>query len=442
MLEEEADEVEQAPDTPLEIDWTAQATQEALKPLPGESYVAASLWKALQVGMMGFLVNCQPSEPFLSKFLIEEKLISENDLVQFVWPTFTAGLVLLLVPMGFAAEKLGYWTVILAGLVFRQSTRAILVFGQGLPLMRMMQVTYAGAVACDTVYFASVLLVVPERDFALASAVVFGMYRGGNVLGSSLGELSYPGAMNLLGLFYFSWIFTTLGTIWFFCCFPKISSTSNRLHSLQFNQNFYSRLSRQAKSWVWALVGASGASLLWSNYYQLLFYDLDEDAKFGLVEALIELAGMSMSGWILFRSQRFEEMEWREAILIGSTGCIMLGLFDLGTILTSKESMLYIFSMLRSAVFTAIQVLSQATIGQGSKRDKAIVFTSIQMLALILCLFVQFAGRRFKWNSHAFIGAGVAICFVADFFIAILFCKFHVQEDGFSVVQQRLGFDD
>ena len=100
---------------------------------------------------VGFFVNFQPSEPFLTQFLLENKNLSEADLdtyvcnaepsvlclasilrfggvCRYVWPVDTYGSFLFLLPVGLLAEKIGYLKVILLGVLAREATRMILLF--------------------------------------------------------------------------------------------------------------------------------------------------------------------------------------------------------------------------------------------------------------------------------------------------------------------------
>eukprot|EP00954_Amorphochlora_amoebiformis_P006353 496876-Amorphochlora_amoeboformis.AAC.1 len=57
--------------------------------------------------LVGFFINCQPSEPFLTRFLIEDKGLTEDQLDNEVWPYNTYGSFFFLLPVGFVAEIYG-----------------------------------------------------------------------------------------------------------------------------------------------------------------------------------------------------------------------------------------------------------------------------------------------------------------------------------------------
>jgi len=89
--------------------------------------------------LVGFFVNCQPSEPFLTRYLIEEKGLTEAQLDNEVWPVDTYAMLLFLLPMGLFAELWSYRGVIVGGVLCRQVTRVLLLFGEGLRAMQVMQ---------------------------------------------------------------------------------------------------------------------------------------------------------------------------------------------------------------------------------------------------------------------------------------------------------------
>ena len=106
-----------------------------------------------------------------------------------VWPWNTYASLAFMLPAGVLAEAYGYRAVILGGLLAREATRLLLLFAASAPAMALMQVTYSGATAAQTVYFAYVYLAAAPADFALATAGVRASYKLGNVVGSLFGQL-------------------------------------------------------------------------------------------------------------------------------------------------------------------------------------------------------------------------------------------------------------
>jgi len=197
-----------------------------------DSAPVVSSWSLLlRVSLVGFFVNCQPSEPFLTRYLVEVKGISNQELDDSVWPFDTYGSFIFLLPIGLLADYYGYRTVIFTGLLCREFTRTILLFGEGVTAMAAMQLSYAGATASNTVYFAYVYRIVPEEDFRLATGLVVAGYHLGNAAGSVLCELlsrytEIDSTANLAGLFYVSWGFTTVGLACFVLFMPSPARTA------------------------------------------------------------------------------------------------------------------------------------------------------------------------------------------------------------------------
>ena len=138
------------------------------------------------LALLGFLVNCKPSEPFLTQYLLTNKHISSDDLEAHVYPWSTIGSFLLLLPAGLAAEHFGSRRVIFCGLLCREATRVLLILGEGGPAMAAMQLSYAGAVAVDAVYFAHIFAAAPPSAYAALTSIVYAAYHGGTD-GMSLG---------------------------------------------------------------------------------------------------------------------------------------------------------------------------------------------------------------------------------------------------------------
>lgn len=243
-------------------------------------------------------------QAFLAPYLIEQKGLTEKELDTAVWPVFTYASLLLLLPVGILAEVVGYRAIIFCGLVFREATRLLLLFGEDLGAMAAMQFTYAaGASAAETVLFAYVFQIADPRNFQFATCVVLTLYHGGNLLGSLLGQILVDRLLgdDLRPLFYISWAATTAGVVCFAFLPPGRAARPPAV---------LKRLGeRGGARWAWgelrALYGAPevrkwsawwatgyGAGVLLLNYYQTQMYLVSPATKFGLMEAAIEAAAL------------------------------------------------------------------------------------------------------------------------------------------------------
>lgn len=143
--------------------------------------------------------------------------MTESELDNSVWPVDTYASLLLLLPLGLLAEGdlLGYRGVILLGVLCRQATRVLLLFGGGLGAMQAMQVTYAAATSAEAVYLAYPFVAVHPTLFLPASVAVRAAAHLGNALGSAVGQAlvsGWPG-VPLEVLFWLSWAFATAGLV-------------------------------------------------------------------------------------------------------------------------------------------------------------------------------------------------------------------------------------
>jgi hypothetical protein len=143
--------------------------------------------------------------------------LTESELDNRVWPVDTYASLLLLLPLGLLAEGdlLGYRGVILLGVLCRQATRVLLLFGSGLGAMQAMQVTYAAATSCEAVYLAYPFVAVHPVLFLPASVAVRAAVHLGNAVGSAVGQtlVSFWPGMPLKLLFWLSWAFATAGLL-------------------------------------------------------------------------------------------------------------------------------------------------------------------------------------------------------------------------------------
>jgi MFS family permease len=125
------------------------------------------------------------------RYLEEVKGLSDEDLGQYVWPFYIYGSALALIPLGLATEVWGYRRIILFGLICREATRIVLIYGEGVTWMAIMQVTFAAACGVDTIFFAYVYMVVDSIHFKSIGALTQASYHVGNIIGSAMGQVCF-----------------------------------------------------------------------------------------------------------------------------------------------------------------------------------------------------------------------------------------------------------
>ena len=265
------------------------------------SATRADLLLALRVSLLGFIINCKPSEPYLALYLNETKRFSDETLATQIYPWSLIGTFALLLPFGLAAESIGCRPVILIGLVCREATRALLIFGDQTWQMALMQVAYGAGAAADAVYFAFVYTIAPSARYALLTSAVFGGYHLGNVLGATLAEafvswLVPRWRLDVTPLFYISWVTCSLGLLAFLLLprpkrqleesLAKQLCRYGSIPTLKRVLSLYN--SRSAMMWwVWWVL-ASGGQLIVLDYFQLQLLSVSHNVPFGLLEAAVE----------------------------------------------------------------------------------------------------------------------------------------------------------
>lgn len=365
-------------------------------------------WQLARFAAVGFLVNCQPSEPYLTKFLLEGKGLSASQVSDVVWPSDVLASLVWLVPCGVAAERAGYWRVVLAGLLFRQATRLLLLFGQGLGGMVAMQVAYAGATSCNTVYFASTLALFPSAA-GVATSTVFAAYHAGNLLGSLIGEVSFSVLdwANLYDLFCMSWAFSSLGLVWFLVNVPSIPSPRR---AKDFRAGavlaLYSQLDHPARVWCAAAVCGQAAAIIFFNYYQLLFYAESADAHFGFLEMALEASSLLGSALPALMAVRGAGL----GVGLAPASLALVAILDAVSAGGASGAGLVATTLLRSGAFALQQVLAQAAVHRGAQHGRfAYLLTCNAALALLLAALVQQAGALAHWGAPGFVAAASAV---------------------------------
>jgi MFS family permease len=252
---------------------------------------------------LGFFVSCQPSEPYLTQYLRTDKGLSETQLDNTVWPYDTYGFFVFLLPAGILAELVGYRGVILTGLICREATRVVLLFAQGVTWMAAMQLTYAFASATNQVYFAFVYMIVEPDTYQSSTSYVRASYCIGDFIGSITGQLLVKYTTvheHLQVLFYISWTCTSLGLLSFVYFVPhptkKAPAALSQIMLTKGARGVADELSvlysmpRMKILLLWWVVAFSSNNIF-GNYFQNLLLDLDPNADFGVVEALMGLFG-------------------------------------------------------------------------------------------------------------------------------------------------------
>jgi len=117
--------------------------------------------------LASLLLHAKPSEPHLVPYLLLVKGFSAEDVTSRIFPVYTyadLAATLALVPL---SQALGCKRVIVGGALCRLGTRALLLWGTGLPAMQGMQVLYGMGVASEALFTPYVLALQVPAALAL-----------------------------------------------------------------------------------------------------------------------------------------------------------------------------------------------------------------------------------------------------------------------------------
>jgi len=360
------------------------------------------------LALLGFLVNCKPSEAFLARFLSEGRGLSEAQLDSAVWPAFAYASLALLLPIGFLADAWGCRRVVALGLGARLATRLVLALAPpGLGWAVLAEIFFAAASACDPVFFAYVFQVVPEADYPRAAAAVGAAFHAGNVLGSLLGQglvwgvsLEGPG---LVLLFYVSLAFSALGALCLGYFPEELTPPPPSVFSLARGPGGVRAAAREVRelylggpgapaTQAWSLFWLFGmaASLIVLNYYQTQLYVIDPATPFGFAEAAMEAA--AVVGALGPCTSGLQEYLGRPAWFLIATA-VLEGALYLGTLAGRRGVWpALVCNCLAIGLFFVLYTAAQAAIAANLQRKRfSIVLAANTFGALVLLSVAQAA---------------------------------------------------
>ena len=241
------------------------------------------------LALVGFLLNCQPSEPFLSPYIETNRQVTHDQLVQTVYPVNTFSSLLLILPAGICAQRFGSLPVIYVGLLARQATRALLLFGVGVLPMSLAQVTYGLATSVNqAVWYAYVYSIVRSTNYERGTMWIRGGYSFGNVVGCFAGQIMVTYFLQTLrSMFWISWILTSAGCVVAVLWLPKptevVGAGEGEVPLLQSivvpdrhndhqEEDRDDEIEQQVEEDMYAVVHRGGCPVLWQHMKKLLRY--------------------------------------------------------------------------------------------------------------------------------------------------------------------------
>lgn len=131
----------------------------------------------------------QPSEPHLTRYLVDNKAFSSHVVNDEIYPVWTYAYLPLLFISAPLAEFWGYKRVILLGTALRLGTRVLLLVGSGKVAMQLMEALYAGGSVAEIVLSAYVFRVVSSQRYEEGVAASQSAYFISHVLSGVVGDV-------------------------------------------------------------------------------------------------------------------------------------------------------------------------------------------------------------------------------------------------------------
>jgi len=161
-----------------------------------------------------FLINFKPSEPHVAPYLVDVKGFTNQQVNRDIFPYLTYTYFTATALSTPAVQIFGYKWVILFGTFCRLSTRLLLLYGNTLSEMQLMQVVYGIANATDlnVVFGAYMFCMVDPICFQQIVSVVHAAKFVSELLSSEGGQIMLHLGTSLTSLMYISLVTVSMGT--------------------------------------------------------------------------------------------------------------------------------------------------------------------------------------------------------------------------------------
>ncbi|OQR89552.1 hypothetical protein THRCLA_09696 [Thraustotheca clavata] len=407
--------------------------------------------------LYGFFVELKPSEAYLNQYLTQDKGFSNTATNEDIYPWYTYGKLLMLLVLPLIVERFQYRTVLLIESIGFLCTRVLLIFGQSLFLMQLMQVTYALGTASKIVYLTIIYREVPRDEYHHATAVIWTAQLAGKCLAGVLGQVLVSYDVSLLALNYVS-----CGTVAFslalaisipkdkadvvaiavpekrnFRPLPSRRDTGDSIEvsstgSVRVRAHLHRREPTAPAPNVWHWTNILG--LTWTilycceslvgNYIQNRWTDFSASTlENGIMTAVYTISGaiatLVMSRMLkkVLRSARF----LRSILLIGSIGFVIVSYRQAVAINLWRS---YLWYILYGAIFYALITTVSAELAlQCSTNEYAKMFAIVMLCAAILETMVTFLLQGTTDNVTPWFGAVAILHGFLLFFHLFVSCR-------------------
>ncbi|CAI5451358.1 unnamed protein product [Caenorhabditis angaria] len=138
----------------------------------------------------GAVKEFRPATPFLTPFLVSsEKNLTLEDVYSQIYPYWTYSYMIALIPMFILTDILRYKPIILIEAFGLTVTWLLLVFGQGVWQMQLMQISFGISSAAEIAYYSYIYSMVDQKHYKKATSYVRTSALFGKLLAFLLGQI-------------------------------------------------------------------------------------------------------------------------------------------------------------------------------------------------------------------------------------------------------------
>ena len=161
-------------------------------------------------------VNCKPFHPFpppppyvprpthAVPYLTDVKGFSREVVTNTIFPVSIYASLLFFVVAGPVSHALGAKSFVVLGAMCKLATRTLLIWGDSLGAMQLMQVLYAAGSASELILFAYVYSVTEPGAYQTVTGAVSAASLAGYMTAAEIGQLAFEAGASYESLFYFS----------------------------------------------------------------------------------------------------------------------------------------------------------------------------------------------------------------------------------------------
>ncbi|KAE9413789.1 hypothetical protein Angca_010075, partial [Angiostrongylus cantonensis] len=149
-------------------------------------------WKTTTVLLCvyGITKEFRPATPFLTPYLVSPyKNFTLDEVYGMIFPFWTYSYMIFLVPVFFLTDILRYKPVIVLEGMCLSLTWILLVWGEGIVQMRLMQITFGFASAAEVAYYSYLYAIVNEKNYLRVTSYVRSAALTGKLLAYSLAQV-------------------------------------------------------------------------------------------------------------------------------------------------------------------------------------------------------------------------------------------------------------